>query len=218
MMKLLIISSSPHREKSNTFILAEEVLKCCNAPKILEVIHLCDLSICFCRHCEGCHKKILHCSIADSVPGIINKMLEADGIILASPNYINQVTASMKTLFDRASHLIHCKRLLGKYIIAVISSGSGQDEDVLGYIKYYAHTCGAQYSGGVSSRVPVSKEKMEEACRLGLRLAIDIKEKKAYPEQIVLIEESKQHFKELIKKRKNEWTEEYQYWQDKGWL
>jgi multimeric flavodoxin WrbA len=217
-MKLLIISSSPRREKSNTFLLAKEVLKSCNAPKILEVIHLCDLSIGFCRHCEECHKKILHCSIADSTLGILNKILEADGIILASPNYINQVTASLKALFERASHFIHCKRLLGKYIVAVISSGSGQDEDVLDYIKHYAHTCGAQYSGGVSSRVPVSEEKMEEAYRLGLRLAIDIKEKKAYLKQIVLIEESKQHFKELIKKRKNDWTEEYQYWQDKGWL
>lgn len=217
-MKLLLISSSPRRQESNTFLLAKEVLRGCNASKILDVIHLCDLSIGFCRHCEECHKKILHCSIADSVPGILNKMLEADGIILASPNYINQVTASMKTLFDRASHLIHCKRLLGKYIVAVISSGSGQDEDVLDYIKYYAHTCGAQYSGGVSERVPVSKEKMEEAYRLGLRLAIDIKEKRAYLKQIVLIEEGKQHFKEVIKKRKNDWIEEYQYWQDKGWL
>ena len=217
-MKLLIISSSPRREKSNTFLLAKEVLKSCNAPDNSEVIHLCDLSIGFCRHCEECHKKILHCSIADSTPGILNKILEADGIILASPNYINQVTASLKALFERASHFIHCKRLLGKYIVAVISSGSGQDEDVLDYIKHYAYTCGAQYSGGVSSRVPVSEEKMEEAYRLGLRLAIDIKEKKAYSEQIVLIEESKQHFKELIKKRKNDWTEEYQYWQDKGWL
>ena len=217
-MKLLLISSSPRRQESNTFLLAKEVLRGCNASKILDVIHLCDLSIGFCRHCEECHKKILHCSIADSVPGILNKMLEADGIILASPNYINQVTASMKTLFDRASHLIHCKRLLGKYIVAVISSGSGQDEDVLDYIKYYTHTCGAQYSGGVSERVPVSKEKMEEAYRLGLRLAIDIKEKRAYLKQIVLIEEGKQHFKEVIKKRKNDWIEEYQYWQDKGWL
>jgi len=217
-VKLLLISSSPRRQESNTFLLAKEVLRGCNASKILDVIHLCDLSIGFCRHCEECHRKILHCSIVDSTLGILNKMLEADGIILASPNYINQVTASMKALFDRSSHFIHCKRLLGKYIVAVISSGSGQDEDVLDYIKYYAHTCGAQYSGGVSERVPVSKEKMEEAYRLGLRLAIDIKEKRAYLKQIVLIEEGKQHFKEVIKKRKNDWIEEYQYWQDKGWL
>ncbi len=218
-MKLLLISSSPHREKSNTLILAKEVLRgCANESGNSEIINLCDLNIGFCRHCEECHREILHCSVTDNVPGILNKMLEADGIILASPNYINQVTASMKTLFDRSAHFIHCKRLLGKYIVAVVSSGSGQDKDVLDYIQYYSHTCGAQYSGGVSSRVSVSKDKMEEAYGLGVKLVLDIKEKKAYPEQTAVIEEGKRYFGEVIKKRKNDWTQEYQYWQDKGWL
>lgn len=218
-MKLLLISSSPHKEKSNTLVLAKEVLRgCANTPGHSEIIHLCDLNIGFCRHCEACHRNLLHCSVSDNVPAILNKMLAADGIILASPNYINQVTASMKTLFDRSSHFIHCKRLLGKYIVAAVSSGSGQDEDVLDYIKYYSLTCGAQYSGGVSSRVPLGKEKMEKAHRLGARLAADIKEKKEYPEQKTLIEQGKQYFAEVIKKRKNEWIEEYHYWQDKGWL
>lgn len=218
-MKLLLISSSPHRLKSNTFLLAKEVLRgYSHKTGNSEIMHLSDMNICFCRHCEECHKKLFHCSMSDSVPGILNKMLEADGIILASPNYINQVTALMKALFERSSHFIHCKRLLGKYIAGVVSSGSGQDEDVLSYIKFYAHTCGAQYSGGVSSSVPVGREKMEEAYGLGVKLVSDIKEGMAYPEQIALIEEGKQHFREIIKKRKDEWKQEYQYWQDKGWL
>ena len=218
-MKVILISASPRKEKSNTFILAKEVLRGCASESVdTAIIHLCDLNIGFCRHCEACHKKILNCSIADNVPGILNKMLEADGIILASPNYINQVTASMKALFDRSTHFIHCRRLLDKYVAAVVSSGSGHDEDVLGYIKYYSHTCGAQYSGGVSCGVPLSKEKMQEAYRLGAKFVSDIKEKKAYPEQIALIEGGKRRFGEIIKIRKNEWIQEYKYWQDKGWL
>jgi len=152
------------------------------------------------------------------VPAILNKMLEVDGIILALPNYINQVAASMKSLFERSANFIHCKRLLGKYIVAAVSSGSGQDEDVLGYIQYYSHTCGAQYSGGISSCVPLSKEKMEEAYSLGVKFASDIKEGKVYPEQIAQIEKGKSYFREIIKKRKNDWTQEYRYWQDRGWL
>ena len=150
-MKILLISSSPHKEKSKTFSLAGGVLKglSSNAADI-ETIHLCDFSVFFCKHCEQCHKDILQCPLPDDVHVILKKMLEADGIILASPNYINQVTASMKALFDRSSHFIHCKRLLGKYIAGVVSSGSGQAQEVLDYIKYYGHTCGAQYAGGVS--------------------------------------------------------------------
>lgn len=218
-MKVLIISSSPRKEKSQTFLLAREVLSGCGNQDVESVvIHLCDLKIEFCRHLEACHNKILSCPIKDDVHMILQKMLEADGIILASPNYINQVTASMKALFDRASHFIHCKRLLGKYITGVVSSGSGQNKEVLDYIGYYAHTCGAQYSGGVSSRAPCSKEKMKEAWQLGKGFALDIKEKRIFPEQMKIIEDGKEHFKRIIEIRKNDWQEEYQYWQSKGWL
>jgi len=149
---------------------------------------------------------------------ILEKMLEAEGIIFASPNYINQITASMKALWDRSSHFIHCKRLLGKYVVSVVSSGSGQDKDVLNYIKHYAHTCAAQYTGGVSSRVPINKEKMEEALKLGNKLMLDIQEKKVFPEQIKAIEAFKEHFKNVMQMRKDDWVEEYQYWLNKGWL
>jgi len=218
-MKVLLISSSPHKEKSKTFFLAKGVLggllkEGCDS----EAIHLDDFRIFFCKHCEECHRNILHCSAPDDVNIILKKMLEAEGIILASPNYINQVNASMKALFDRSSHFIHCKRLLGKYIVAVVSSGSGQDKEVLDYIKFYAHTCAAQYSGGISSAAYLVQDKMEEAAKLGRKLALDIKEKRTYPDQIGLIENGKQHFREIIKLRKNEWKEEYQYWLDKGWL
>ncbi len=217
-MKILLVSSSPHREKSQTFILACEVLKEGLGLAASEIIHLCDYKIEFCRHCEACHKKIMNCPIKDDAYHILKKMLEADAMILASPNYINQITASLKALLERASHFIHCKRLLGKYIVGVVTSGSGQDDDVLEYIKHCAHTCGAQYSGGVSCRTPVTKEKRQEAIELGKKLVLDIKEKRIYPHQIRIIEEGKEHFKKIIQMRKNEWQEEYQFWKDKGWL
>lgn len=218
-MKILLISSSPHKEKSKTFLLAKEVLSAVSQEGFdTEIIHLEDFRIFFCKHCEECHKKILYCSITDNVSVILNKMLKADGIILATPNYINQVTASMKALMDRSSHFIHCKRLLGKYIAGVVTSGSGYGEEVLNYIKYYAHTCGAQYSGGVSSSAYAAKEKMEEAYQLGKKLSEDIKEKKVYPDQMKIIETGKEHFKKIIQLRKEDWKEEYRYWQEQGWL
>jgi multimeric flavodoxin WrbA len=154
----------------------------------------------------------------DDVHLILQKMLDSDGIILASPNYINQVTASMKALMDRSSHFIHCKRLLGKYIAGVISSGSGYDNPVLDYIKFYGHTCGAQYSGGVSCAAQSVDKRKAQAFALGRKLAADIKEKKAYPDQLEVIEKGRQHFREIIKSRKEGWQQEYQYWLERGWL
>ncbi|MFH1094508.1 MAG: flavodoxin family protein [Candidatus Omnitrophota bacterium] len=217
-MQILLISSSPRKEKSQTLLLAKEVLKgCCSAAKT-EVMHLCEYDIEFCRHCENCHRKIMRCPIKDDAGMIIEKMLTVDGIIFATPNYINQITASMKALWDRAAHFIHCRRLLGKYVAGIVSSGSGQDKVVLDYIQYYANTCGALYSGGVSSRVPINKEKMEEAFKLGNKLILHIQEKKVFPEQIKAIEAFKEHFKHVMQMRKDDWAEEYQYWLDKSWL
>jgi len=218
-MKILLISSSPHKEKSSTFYLAKEVLRgVSQGGASAETIHLADFRVSFCRHCEACHKNILHCSIKDDAGIILKKMLEADGIILASPNYINQVSGSMKTLFDRCAHFIHCKRLLGKYVTGVVSSGSGQDESVLDYIEFYAHTCGAQYSGGISSARHSIQEKSGQAFELGRRFFSDIAGKRLYPGQTELIEKGRQHFREIIKAKINEWEEEYRYWQEKGWL
>jgi multimeric flavodoxin WrbA len=217
-MYILLVSSSPRKEKSQTFLLAKEVLGAFSNSVKTEVIHLCDFKIDFCRHCECCHKKIMNCPIKDDVHMILEKMLKADGIILASPNYINQITASMKAFWERSSHFIHCKRLLGKYVAGVVSSGSGQDKAILDYIQHYAHTCGAQYAGGLSSRVPINKDKMEEALKLGSKLMQDIQEKRVFPEQIKVIEEFKDHFKNVMLMRKGDWVEEYRYWQDKGWL
>lgn len=218
-MKILVISSSPRKEKSQTLRLAKQVLKGCGKRSVeSEIIHLCDLRIKFCCHCEACHRKILACPVKDDVHYVLKKMLDADGIILATPNYINHITGSMKTLFDRSSHFIHCKRLLGKFIAGVVSSGSGRDRDVLNYIRYYSNVCGAQYCGGVSCRVPISQEKIQKAVRLGQKLFSDIKGKKKYPAQIKIIEQGKQHFRKIIQKRKSQWLEEYLYWKEKGWL
>lgn len=218
-MKILLLSSSPRKENSQTLLLAKEVLRGCDKANVKsEIIHLCDLKIEFCRHCEACHKKILCCPIKDDVGAILKSILEADAIILASPNYINHITASMKAFFDRSSHFIHCKRLMEKYIVGVVCSGSGEDKEVLRYIKHYANACGAQYAGGVSSVVPVSDGKKEEGFALGKMLTAAIKEKKLFPEQLNVIETNKERFKRVMEKRKDDWTEEYQYWKDKGWL
>ena len=218
-MKVLLISSSPHREKSSTFLLASEILRGAkDQGAVCEALHLDNYKVFFCKHCEACHKNILRCSLKDDVNTILQKILNADGLILASPNYINQVTALMKALFDRSAHFIHCKRLLDKYAAGVVTSGSGQNKEVLDYIEFYVHTCGAQYSGGVSSLQQFATDKKEEAFRLGRKLALDIKEKKEYLGQLQTIEQGKQYFARIIKLRKDDWPEEYKYWAQKGWL
>jgi multimeric flavodoxin WrbA len=202
-----------------TFSLAKKVLLGCEqAGAQVETVHLWKYRIEFCRHCEMCHKKILQCPVRDNAMMLARKILDADGIIFATPNYINNVTGALKTLFDRHSHFIHCKRLLNKYIAAVVTSGSGYDMPVVRYLKYYAIACGAQFSGAVTSRADAIQSKTEEAVALGKKLASDIRRQRRYPGQIRRIDKGLQYFAGLLRIRKAGWKEEYLYWQDKGWL
>ena len=218
-MKILLISSSPKGEASLTFNLAAETLKGAGAAGAeTEIIHLRDCKIEFCRSCERCHKKSMQCPIDDDAPRILKKMLDADGIIFASPNYINQVTASMKALFDRSSNFIHCKRLLGKYTAGVVSSGSGYNKEPLDYLAHYSHMSGAQYTGRISCGRIMDPEKKKEAFKLGMSLVSDIKTARIYPDQTAVIENSRNTFAAIIKMRKDDWDAEYTYWQEKVWL
>lgn len=217
-MNILLISSSPHKEKSKTFWLAKELFKELGPTITTEVIHLCNYRIEFCRHCEACHKKIMSCPIKDDAHFLQQKILEADAIIFASPVYIHHITGYLKMLLDRSSHFIHCQRLLGKYVVAVATSGGGPQEMVLEYIKEYALTCGAQYVGGVSSVIPITEEAKNKANNLGVNLAEALTKKKIFPVEQVTINMHREYFRKVIVARKEDWEGEYQYWKDKGWL
>jgi len=218
-MNILLLSASPRKAKSQTLALAREVVQGLGDGAQVEIVHLRDLQIDYCTHCEACHIEVMRCPVKDDVHVLLNKMLAADGIILATPNYINQVTAALKAVLDRSSHFIHCQRLLGKYLCGVVTSGSGaQDELVLDYLRHYANVCGAQFSGGVSACAYAVEARRGEARELGQKLREDIGAHKVYPEQAEAIEKGKAHFGTVIEMRRDLWREEYAYWKEKGWL
>lgn len=217
-MKVLGISASPRKNKSNTLILLEEALSVIEKKGYqTELAHLCDLKIEFCRHCEFCHKEMMDCPNEDDAHLLLKKMLESDGIIFASPVYINQITGYLKMFFDRSSHFIHCLRLLGKYTGAVATSGSGPQEAVLNYLEHFPTICGAQHVGGVSTAVPVTQEMRHKAGKMGENLAAAIKNKKEFPDQMKKIHSPRSYFKRIIEVHMEEWWGEYKYWREMGW-
>jgi multimeric flavodoxin WrbA len=86
------------------------------------------------RGCIACYKcfenKDKSCSVKnDSVNSYISKMLEADGIILGSPTYFSNVSASMKALIERAGMVGRAnddmyKRKVGAAVVAVRRAGA----------------------------------------------------------------------------------------------
>jgi multimeric flavodoxin WrbA len=211
-MKILGICGSPRGKNSQTKILLIKFLDSCREKGVkTEIIDLSEYKVGFCLACEICHKKP-DCPIKDDRNIIVEKMLNSDGIVFASPVYIDSVSAQLKALFDRTSHFIHCQRLIGKYTCGIVTSGSGKGEMVLEYIKHYSNTIGAQYTGGINIKVPLKEKDFEEAVKLANDFIDSIKEKRKFKEQMEIIEKNKEYFKNLVLKRKEEWTYEYEYW------
>ncbi len=97
-MKIIAIQSSPKRKNSNTLKLIEAALEGAReAGAETEIIDITRFKINYCKGCVTCYKDGI-CHQKDDYNAIKEKILEADGIILSSPNYIDNITAQLKTL------------------------------------------------------------------------------------------------------------------------
>ena len=56
-----------------------------------------------CVSCFGCKKNQFkgHCILKDGLTPVLDAIREADGLIIGSPNYLSEVTASFRALYER---------------------------------------------------------------------------------------------------------------------
>ena len=101
MKKVLIISSTP-RVNGNSEILCEEFLRGAKeSGNIVELIKLRQKKIGYCIGCQVCYSNGT-CFQKDDMNEILNKMVNADVIVLATPVYFYSMCAQLKTLIDRS--------------------------------------------------------------------------------------------------------------------
>ena len=129
-MKVLAVNGSA-RKDGNTALLVRRVLAEVEAEGIeTELVQLAGASLRGCTACYRCFKnKDRRCAVTDDAAnGLIAKMLEADGIILASPTYFADVSAELKALIDRAGLVAKAnadmfRRKVGAAVVAVRRGG-----------------------------------------------------------------------------------------------
>ena len=104
-MKVIAFNGSA-RKDGNTAILINYALQELEKEGIkTELVQFAGKIIKGCTGCMACFSaKDLRCiQKSDSFNGYLKKMLEADGVILASPTYVSDVTAGMKAFIERSS-------------------------------------------------------------------------------------------------------------------
>jgi multimeric flavodoxin WrbA len=102
MSKSLLILSASHRNGSNSDLLCDQFMK--GAESIghyAEKILLKDRKINYCTGCGACKKNEGRCVHNDDMAEILEKMVAANGIVLATPVYFYTMNAQMKVLIDR---------------------------------------------------------------------------------------------------------------------
>jgi multimeric flavodoxin WrbA len=130
-MKVVAFNGSP-RKDGNTATLIKCVLGELKHEGIdTELVQLGGRKIHGCIACYKCFEnKDRRCSVTnDALNECIEKMLDADGIILGSPTYFANVTTEMKALIDRAGLVAKAnggmlKRKVGAAVVAVRRAGA----------------------------------------------------------------------------------------------
>jgi multimeric flavodoxin WrbA len=130
-MKVIAFNGSAQKD-GNTAILINDVLGEVQKEGIeTELVQLAGKKIRGCMACFKCFQnRDQRCSVKNDILNeCIEKMLEADGIILGSPTYFANVSAEMKALIDRAGLVAKAngdmfKRKVGVAVVAVRRAGS----------------------------------------------------------------------------------------------
>lgn len=130
-MKVVAFNGSP-RKQGNTAQLISQVFKPLEAAGFTcEMINIVtEKPIRGCRACLACRKlKNQQCVYKDDqVNDYIQKMIEADAILLASPTYFANMTPEIKALIDRAGYVCRgngnlLRRKVGAAVVAMRRAG-----------------------------------------------------------------------------------------------
>lgn len=118
----------------------------------VEIINLFDYNI---RECIGCEKCILsnQCVLQDDADLLMQKLVECDGIILASPVYMQAISGKFKTFIDRTCRWFHRPELYGKPIIVMATTKGSGLKHTLKYLQLVVTQWGAINAGSIGRNI-----------------------------------------------------------------
>lgn len=104
-MKVLALNASPRKNRNTATVTKKALEGAASLGAETELIHLYSLNYKGCSSCFAC--KLVggpsygRCAIKDDLAPVLDKMEEADAIIIGTPIYCNQVASSLLALLER---------------------------------------------------------------------------------------------------------------------
>lgn len=228
MKKVFAYIGSHQGKNSCTAQLAERIIKKAAAfsdvPFQYEIMTSDQINIQPCHGCCNCFRSCV-CPIdqTDEMPLLKQKLEEADFVLLGSPVYAHQVSGQMKTVLDRISYWLHLFKLVGTPGIALSTTASSGEMEVLNYLVKLMYPLGLKPVGAYNAYALFQGEFLHEteverkAVKAATTVSQYISGKKELKsnEQLDLLFES---MKRMILSCKDTKPGEYDYWEQRGYL
>ena len=163
MKKVLILSGSP-RKGGNSDILCDQFAKGAQeAGNHVEKIRVADKKIGYCHACYYCRDHAGVCAIKDDMAEVLQKMIDADVTVLASPVYFYSIDAQLKAVIDRTvARWLEVKDKEFYYIASCADTGRGATLTTLDCFRGYADcVAGAKEKGVIYGTGVYEKGKIE---------------------------------------------------------
>ncbi|WP_075062647.1 flavodoxin family protein [Ornatilinea apprima] len=231
MAKILSIVGS-YRKNGNTArvlnLLHEDILNKAERENIsveIETVFLGEFNLNPCRGCRCCFDRGEDtCPLGDDdLNTLFKKMHAADGLIIATPVYVNDVSGLVKTWMDRLAFACHRPQFHGKSALVVSTVGTGihgytQDVLAAGITSWGYHLSGKLgiTGGALTPQADLAARYQKPIHRAAEKLVTDIqKENHLRPSLRSLVTFAVQQA--VWQRHQDEDTVDARYWHEQGW-
>ena len=190
----------------------------------VEIVRLSDYRLEACRGCKMCFEKgEERCPLKDDRDVLIEKMIAADGVVLASPNYSFQVSAITKTFLDRLGFAFHRPRFFGKTFTSIVTQGIYGGNKIVAYLDFVGNGLGFNTVKGccITTLDPMTEKQQHKIDRV---LAAQARryyarlEKPGYPVPTLIQLMFFRLGRTKMRLELDDSFRDYTYYQDKGWF
>ncbi len=123
---VLVMSGSPRKGGNSDLLCDQFVLGATEAGYRVEKIVIADKRINYCTACDACQGNGGRCVQKDDMAEILDKMISADVIVMATPVYFYTMSGQMKTVIDRT--YARYTEVSGKEMYFIMTAAVGNQE------------------------------------------------------------------------------------------
>lgn len=189
-----------------------------------EIVQLSDFRLEVCKGCKTCINKGEElCPLKDDRDILIEKMINSDGILFASPNYFFQVSGLMKIFLDRIAFFGHRPLFFGKTFTSIVVQGVYGGGKIVKYLDFIGNILGCNVTDGCCLN---SLEPMTEKGQKKINKILEKQSKKFYLKLIKKDYQTPSLLKLIMfrltrtsmKLGQDESYKDYNYYKKNGWF